>query len=137
MIVGTGVDLVAVPRIGRFRERWGSVGLARLFTAGELGYCLALARPLPSLAARFAAKEAFFKASGHGQGKGGAWTDVEVSRATNGRPALKLHGRAATVADRLGVARIHLTLSHTAELATAFVILERGQPDGDEALARS
>lgn len=125
MIVGTGVDLVQVVRIGRFRTRWGERGMTRLFTPGELEYCLQLARPLPSLAARFAAKEAFLKASGNGPGRAGAWTEIEVMRARNGRPALKLHGRAAAAAERLGVAHVHLTLSHTTELATAVVVLER------------
>lgn len=123
-IVGIGTDIVAVARIARFRARHGAHGLRRLFTEDEIGYCLALARSAPSLAARFAAKEAFFKAVGTGWGRGGRWTDVEVERAARRPPALRLHGLAARVAARRGVRTAHLSLSHTVDLATAFVVLE-------------
>lgn len=129
MILGTGMDLVPIARLTRFRDRFGERGLARLFTAGELAYCLPLARPSASLAVRFAAKEAFFKAAGTGYGAGGRWTDVEVQRLPSGQPLLLLHGAAATLARRQGVERVHLTLSHTAELGAAFVLLE-GQGAG-------
>lgn len=124
MILGTGVDLASVPRIARFLERHGDRGLHRLFTAGELDYCLGLALPAPSLAARFAAKEAFFKALGTGYGRGGRWTDVEVVRSPSGKPRLRLHGRAARMARRRDVSRIHLSLSHTTEMAVAWILLE-------------
>jgi holo-[acyl-carrier protein] synthase len=127
MIVGSGIDIMAVPRLARFHERHGERGLRRIFTVGELDYCLGLARPAPSLAARFAAKEAFFKAVGTGIGQGGRWTDAEVVRAANGRPRLELHGVAARTAAGLAVRRIHLSLSHTLEFAVASVILE-GRP---------
>lgn len=136
MILGTGLDLVSVPRFRRFQDRFAERGLARLFTAGELRYCLGLARPMPSLAVRFAAKEAFFKAAGTGCGAGGRWTDVEVQHRPSGQPLLRLHGPAARLAGHRGVKRIHLTLSHTAELAAAFVLLEGdatapGAPTGE------
>jgi holo-[acyl-carrier protein] synthase len=124
MIVGSGIDLVAVQRMASFRARHGARGLARLFTDDELAYCLRLARPDPSLAARFAAKEAFFKAIGTGQARGGSWTDVEVVREPGGRPLLRLHGAAAEHARRLVVRRVHLSLTHTDELAAAHVLLE-------------
>ena len=124
MVLGTGMDLVSVPRIGRFFQRHQRRGLARLFTPRELEYCLALADPLPSLAARFAAKEAFYKAAGTGIGAAGGWQDVEVLRLGNGRPVLCLHGRAAACAQSLNVRRMHLSLSHTADVAAATVVLE-------------
>lgn len=125
VIVGTGIDLIAVARIARFRTRWRQSGLQRLFTAAELDYCDSLAHPEPSLAARFAAKEAFFKAIGTGFGRGGGWRDVEVVRAPSGRPRLRLRGRAAGLARRRGVRRIHVSLSHSSEHAIAHVLLER------------
>lgn len=125
MIMGTGVDLVSVPRIAAFLERWGEVGMRRLFAPGELAYCESLASPFPSLAARFAAKEAFFKALGTGYGRGGRWVDVEVQRDPLGKPGLRLHGRAARLADEAGVERVHLSLSHTDQHAIAYVILEK------------
>lgn len=124
MVLGTGVDLVSVRRIAAFRERHRDAGLRRLYAAAELEYCLRQAAPDPSLAARFAAKEAYFKALGTGWGRGGRWTDVEVARSVGGRPVLLLHGRAAEMARFSGVRRIHLSLSHTDELAAATVLLE-------------
>lgn len=125
MIISTGLDLVSVPRFQRFVERHGRRGLDRLFTAEEIDYCLALAHPGRSFAARFAAKEAFYKAAGTGVGPAGGWRDVEVIRLGSGRPILRLHGRAALIARQLDVQRIHLSLSHTAEIASATVVLER------------
>jgi holo-[acyl-carrier protein] synthase len=125
MIISTGLDLVSVPRFERFVERHGRRGLDRLFTPEEIEYCLALAHPVRSFAARFAAKEAFYKASGTGVGPAGGWRDVEVVRLGSGRPILRLHGRAALCARQLDVQRIHLSLSHTDDLAAATVVLER------------
>lgn len=124
MIIGTGIDLVSIPRFERFRVRHQDRGLRRLFTSGELKYCLGLSVPTPSLAVRFAAKEAFFKAVGTGFGTGGSWVDVEVVRLGSGRPLLCLHGRAAALVQTLGVTRLHLSLTHTDDLAAATVILE-------------
>jgi holo-[acyl-carrier protein] synthase len=125
MIVGIGLDLVEVGRIAAFRERWGDRGLERLFTRGELRDCMDRAAPDPSLAARFAAKEAFFKALGTGYGRGGDWTDVEVRRDRYGAPSLHLSGRAEAMARDLEVARVKVSLSHTAGMAAAQVLLER------------
>ena len=124
MVLGTGLDLVSNSRFQKFVERRGARGLHRLFTEGELAYCLTHADPTPSLAARFAAKEAFFKALGTGMGSGGDWRDVEVIRLASGRPRLMLHGRAAAAAHDLQVRTIHLSLSHTDQTAAAFVVLE-------------
>lgn len=124
MIVGTGFDLVAVPRFAHFMERRGERGLARLFTAGELSYCLSHPAPAAFFAARFAAKEAFYKAIGTGMGPAGGWQDVEVVRLASGRPLLMLHGRAAAVVHDLQVRSIHLSLSHTDQTAGAFVVVE-------------
>lgn len=131
MIIGSGIDIVAVPRLERFRERHGRKGLLRLFTESELDYSLRQAWPARSLAARFAAKEAFYKALGTGVGSAGAWVDVEVVRAPGGSPSLLLHRGAARTAERLSVERIHLSLSHSDEFAVASVILEgeRVTPD--------
>ena len=124
MITGIGFDLVTIERFGRFLSRHGERGTARLFTAAEMEYCRAQANPLPSYAARFAAKEAFYKALGTGMGSAGGWKDVEVVRLASGRPLLMLHGRAAALAHETQVRTIHLSLSHTAQTAGAFVVLE-------------
>jgi holo-[acyl-carrier protein] synthase len=122
MITGIGVDLVSVPRFAAFLRRHGERGLRRLFTRAEADYCLALADPVPSLAARFAAKEALFKALGTGFAGTGGWHAVEVVRSAAGAPALRLRGAALAAA---GPAALHLSLSHTTEMAAAFVVVER------------
>ena len=124
MILGTGFDLVDVRRFAQFIARRGERGLERLFSAAELGYCSAHADPTPFYAARFAAKEAFYKAIGTGMGQAGGWRDVEVVRLTSGRPLLMLHGKASVVAHGLQVRTIHLSLSHMGDTAGAIVIIE-------------
>ena len=75
-------------------------------------------------AGRFAAKEAGMKAIGTGWKRGVRWQDFEVSNLPSGRPTLKLHGEAARIAGQLGVKLISLSITHTAELGMAHVILE-------------
>jgi holo-[acyl-carrier protein] synthase len=124
MIVGTGVDLTEVARIKAAVERFGERFLARVFTAEEIRYCTSKLNSAERLAARFAAKEAGMKAAGTGLRHGVTWHDVEVVRQPGGRPALRLSGKLAEFASRLGATQAHLSLSHTAEYAIAFVILE-------------
>jgi holo-[acyl-carrier protein] synthase len=124
MIVGTGVDITEVSRIKAILERFGERFLARVYTPEEVQYCTSKANPAERLAARFAAKEAGMKALGTGLRHGITWRDVEVVRQPGGRPMLRLGGVAAEFAARLGCKRAHLSLTHTAEQAMAFVILE-------------
>jgi len=125
MIVGLGMDIVRIDRVWAVLERKGPRALTRLFTAAEAERCHGSKHPPESFAARFAAKEAFFKALGTGWGIGGAWTEVEVVSAPSGAPTLRLSGRAAELARRAGADRIHLTLTHSDDSAAAVVILER------------
>jgi holo-[acyl-carrier protein] synthase len=125
MIVGTGVDITEVARIKASVERFGQRFLSRVFTPEELRYCLAKVNSSERLAARFAAKEAGLKAIGTGLRHGITWHDVEVVRLPGQRPNLRYSGKAAQYAERLGCNRVHLSLSHTAEQAIAYVILER------------
>jgi holo-[acyl-carrier protein] synthase len=125
MIVGLGMDIVHVHRVWALLERKGRRALTRLFTAAEAERCHGSKHPPESFAARFAAKEALFKALGTGWGIGGAWTEVEVVSAASGAPTLRLAGRAAELAARLGADRVHLTLTHSGDVAAAVVILER------------
>lgn len=124
MIIGIGIDLVEVSRIRELVERRGDPALRKLFTEGELARCRAGGRPAESFAARFAAKEAFFKALGTGWGLGGAWNEVEVVSAPNGAPSLRLAGGAERAARERGVTRMHLSLTHTEQTAAAYVVLE-------------
>lgn len=121
MIVGLGTDIEEVRRLRDLLERWGDRFLVRLFRPDEIAYCQSRTDPAMHLAGRFAAKEAFAKALGTGWNEGFRWRDVEVTRDTLGKPALRLHGRAA---QRCLSLRPHLSLSHTATLVSAVVILE-------------
>ena len=124
MIVGTGVDLAEVPRIRASVERFGERFTSRVFTPAEIAYVERKANRFERYAARFAAKEAGMKAIGTGWRRGVRWQDFEVVNLASGRPTLRLHGVAARVAEKLGVRNISLSLTHTAELGMAHVILE-------------
>ncbi len=124
MIVGTGIDIVEVPRVAQAIERFGDRFLQRIFTAAEITYCKSKRNASERFAARFAAKEAALKAIGTGWKKGVSWTDVEVRREPGGRPTVAFSGGAAKHAAALGMKRASLSLSHTAQIATAQVILE-------------
>jgi holo-[acyl-carrier protein] synthase len=124
MIVGIGLDLVDIERIEDLLHRRGEHGLRRLFSPDEIAYCRARSRPAESYAARFAAKEAFFKAIGTGWGSAGLWTEIEVVPQAGGAPELRLSGSAAESARERGVRRARLSLSHTADVAAAVVVLE-------------
>lgn len=115
MIVGIGVDVVDLARFAETLERTPSVR-DRLFRASEQE------RPLESLAVRFAAKEAFVKALRSPAGM--SWQDIEVVSNDDGSPDLVLHGIAKARAAELGVANLHLSMSHDTSVATAFVVAE-------------
>ena len=125
MIVGTGVDLCEVARMQKAIESAHGQRLAeRVFTEREIAYARRLASPYERFAARFAAKEAGMKALGTGWRNGVTWHDFEVVNLVSGRPTLTLSGKAAEIAQKLGVTNIALSLTHTADQAMAMVILE-------------
>lgn len=114
-IVGVGIDVVELARFDSVLDR--SPGFAeRVFTASERGLGKA------SLAARWAAKEALAKALGAPAGL--AWHDAEVIKGDDGRPFFELRGTVAARAAELGVAHVHVSLSHDAGVASAIVIAE-------------
>jgi holo-[acyl-carrier protein] synthase len=124
MIVGTGIDIAEVDRIGQSIERFGDRFLRRIYTAAEIRYCDSKANRVERYAGRFAAKEAAMKALGTGWNHGVRWRDCEVTRMPGGRPTMNFHGKAGEFAARLGVKNIALSISHTEEQAIAQVILE-------------
>lgn len=124
MILGLGSDLAEVSRIRASRERFGERFLRRVYTQAELDYCLAKANAEERLAGRFAAKEAAMKALGTGLLGGITWHEFEVVRLPSGKPTMAFHGTAARIAERQGVRRAHVTITHTAELAMAVVVTE-------------
>ena len=124
MILGTGVDLAEVARIREAIGRYGERFIRRIYTDGEIAYVERKANRFERYAGRFAAKEAGMKAIGTGWKRGVRWQDFEVSNLPSGRPTLRLHGEAARVAESMGVKTISLSITHTAELGMAHVILE-------------
>ncbi len=115
MIIGVGIDVVDIARFTATLDRTPAL-VTRLFTDAEQGL------PPASLAARFAAKESLAKALGAPVGL--RWRDAEVHRGDDGRPHLSMTGTVAARADVLGVASIHLSLSHDAGIASAVVVVE-------------
>jgi len=129
MIVGTGIDIVEVPRIAATIGRFGRRFLQRVFTPGEIRYCESKANKAERYAGRFAAKEAAMKAIGTGWSHGVTWQDAEVTRLPSGRPTVAFHGKAAEFFGKLGAAHAHLSITHTEQLAMAQVILESDEPE--------
>ncbi len=124
MILGIGTDLSEIGRIERSVERFGERFLERVYTPGEQAYCARKKRAGESLAARFAAKEAAAKALGTGISRGVGWREFEVRREPGQRPTMHLSGRAAELAEALGVVRISLSLTHGKDTAMAVVVME-------------
>jgi holo-[acyl-carrier protein] synthase len=121
-IIGLGFDATDIPRIRTVFGRYGPRFLHRLYTEQEIAYCTRHRDPVPSLAARFAAKEAAMKALGTGHSRGVLWKDIEVFRQM-GPPQLRLTGGALRRFEALGGRRSLLTLTHAEALAMAQVLI--------------
>jgi holo-[acyl-carrier protein] synthase len=124
MVLGLGTDLIEIERIQVSMDRFGERFLERVFTAGEIAYCMRKRQPAESFAARFAAKEAGAKALGTGISRGVSWKEIEVRREMGQRPTLHFSGRAGELATAMGVRRVQLTLSHSRSLAIAVAVVE-------------
>lgn len=118
MNLRSGVDLIEIERIRNAIERQGEHFLNRIYTPAELHTCQG---SIPSLAARFAAKEAVSKALGTGFGEI-SWAEVEVLRGSAGEPVLHLHGKARRLAEVLNITHWTVSLSHTHEHAVAMAV---------------
>lgn len=123
-VISVGLDVVEVPRARAMLERQGARILERLLTGAERDYVRSLADPAPAFAARLAAKEAVYKALQRFSGaRGVAWRDIAVRRLPDGRPEASLTGRAGDLAARHAFS-VHLSLSHSRDVAAAVAILE-------------
>jgi holo-[acyl-carrier protein] synthase len=124
MIDGLGIDMVDVDRIaGKISKEAGFREL--VFSPGEIGYCEKQANKFEHYAARFAAKEAFFKALGTGWAEGTAFSEVEITHNAAGRPDLNLLGRTRDNLASLKIIKILVSLSHIKTIASAVVIIEK------------
>ena len=132
MSTGVGIDLVMVSRVEASLARFGDRFLRRIFTDGEIAYAQASpASTAERLAARFAAKEAAFKAldlAGRHGGMGIGWRQIEVAREDSGKCRLILHGAARAAADDAGVAELSLSLTHEGDYSAAVVLASTHEP---------
>ena len=119
-----GVDLIEIERIRRALERHGDSFKERCFTEAERAYCDSKPNPPQHYAARFAGKEAVGKAIGVGVHF--TWREIEI--AGRPKPAVRLSGRTAAAAERIGAARIELSMTHSRELAAAVAVVLPPEP---------
>ncbi len=124
MILGLGIDLIEVERIRSSYVRHGERFLSRILHPNEIAYCLSHREPAQYLAVRFAAKEAIAKAFGTGFNAQLGWRDIEVGRRESGEPFVILHGAGLKLLAERGARAVLLSLSHTAQYATAVAVLE-------------
>lgn len=124
MIIGIGVDMIEIPRIRATLDRFGDRFRRRCFTPEERAYCESTQDAAQHYAARFAAKEAAFKAIGTGL-RGVGWQDAAVRRNPGEAPVLRFTGRAFVHFAKIGGTHVHLSLSHDRSVAIAQVIVER------------
>lgn len=123
MIIGVGIDIVDVDRFEQAMGRRGERLRVKLYTPEECAECDDRAAPMRSLAARFAAKEAFSKALGTGMSGGLRWRDFSI-QSVQGRPVAVLSPSAQRRIEAIGARRVHVSLSHSGASAIALVILE-------------
>jgi len=116
----TGVDIIEIARVRRSIERWGDRFLKRVYTESEIDR---YGHRIPSLALRFAAKEAVMKALGTGI-RGMRWRDIEILAEPSGKPLVNLYGNAKDKALSLGLDNLAISLSDSREFAVAFVVGE-------------
>lgn len=124
-IVGHGIDIVETARIQRMAKEHGQKFLDRCFTPAEQQYCSRNEkRHHEHLAGRFAAKEAILKVLGTGWSGGISWTDIEILPTPSGQPVVTLRGETLAIAQRLGIVRWLVSISHIETHATASAIGE-------------
>jgi holo-[acyl-carrier protein] synthase len=124
LIYGIGTDIIEVSRIQKVMER--DIGFReKIFTEGEIAYCERMKNKFQHYAARFSAKEAFMKALGTGWRDGIRFVEIEVEHDPLGKPLIRLSGRARELADKAGMGKMHVSVSHVKEIASAVVVVEK------------
>lgn len=123
MITGVGIDLVSISRLAQKIESRPFV--EKIFSAKEIAYCESTAKKEQHYAARFAAKEAFLKATGKGMTMGFNLKDIEILKNESEQPVIQLHGDFEKSKAKEGWQSIHVSLSHEGDKAIAIVIIEK------------
>ena len=118
-----GIDIVEIKRLEKTSKKWGKAFLTKVYTPRELAYSMAKRFPYQHLAARFAAKEAIFKALGEVEKEFVGWKNVEILNDPNGKPAVFWHGDAEKTRKKRGIAGAVVSLSHSDHYAVASAML--------------
>lgn len=124
MIYGIGTDIASISRISGNIERYGRRFLAKFCTPSEIDAGMSKSEAAEYFAARFAAKEAFFKALGTGWGRGVSMKELSIEKDENGRPFFNLTLQVEEMLDSMGIKDVHLSITHEAGIAQAFVVME-------------
>lgn len=120
--IGLGTDITECLRIARMIERHGELFIDRVYTPEEIRYCQGRKQATQHYAGRWAAKEAILKALGAGWRQGISWRDIEIRNEAGGRPVVAVRGGVRDIVEQLGVAEIHVSISHCRSHATATAI---------------
>lgn len=124
-VLGVGIDLVDLARVARLLEHKGEQAMTRFFTDEERAYLSTRTDPTGHAAARIAAKEAVYKAMQVLPGaRAVGWREIEVTRDSGGRPAVRLHGLAARLSHAQGGLRIQVSLTHSGTAAGAVAVIQ-------------
>ena len=121
-ILGHGIDLIECSRIGKVFHNHGERFLNRVLTPAEQERAKQFRDPIPHIAGRWAAKEAILKMIGTGWRGQISWTDMQILPDELGRPIVTLTGETARLADKIGIKRIFLSITHTGHNAAASAI---------------
>ncbi len=121
VILGVGIDIESIQRLKRVREGVRRRIIDRILTEKEKRYCLGKIDPYPHIVARFCAKEAFVKALGVGDTWSISFKDVEI---LGHPPRILTRGKAKKILEEMGAKKVHVSLSHTSDYATAIVVIE-------------
>ena len=124
MVSGLGIDMIEVERIS-FNINKDAGFKELVFSSGEIIYCESMPNKFQHYAARFAAKEAFFKALGTGWADGTAFNEVEIINDVLGKPEIVITGKTKETLSAYGAFKISVSLSHLATIASAVVIIEK------------
>lgn len=122
MIDAVGVDIADVGRLRKALERWGERFVARTFSRREADYCRKHRDEAIRFAARFAAKEAFVKCMGSSRGI--PWNEIELVNDGTGKPRIEVSEKIRALLEARNVRQVHVSVSHTAQYAVAFVVFE-------------
>jgi holo-[acyl-carrier protein] synthase len=122
VVIGVGIDIIEIERIRKVFEERGEKYVKKIYTAQELEYSFRFKNPYTHLAARFSAKEAYYKAVGFGVVRFG---EIETLNLASGKPVMRLYGQTHEQWESLGSPEIHLSLSHNNLMGCATVVLEK------------